>query len=173
MDTRKFAMNYGGFLGLCLVAIALIMWSVGVDEKQSVIPGLLTNGVTIAFIAYAILQYRNIHQDGFISYSQSLKLGTTVAFFSSVILAFYQFLYISYLNPEALSEVMKITEQAMLEANPEVSDEELDMALEMTGKFMQPHWVMIMGMLGGTFMGFVYSLVISIFVKKDDPNKIA
>jgi len=33
--------------------------------------------------------------------------------------------------------------------------------------------MMIMGMLGGTFMGFLYSLIISIFVKKEDPNLIA
>jgi len=159
-------MNYGAVLGLFLVAIAVIMWSVGADDKQSVIPALLNNGITIAFIAYAIIQYRDINNNGFITYAESLKLGTTVAFFSSIILAFYQFIYISYLDPNSLSEIMKITEQAMLESNPEISDEELDMALQMTSKFMQPHWMMIMGMLGGTFMGFLYSLIISFFTKK-------
>ena len=173
MDTKKFAMNYGAVLGLCLVAFAIIMWSVGADDKQSVIPALLNNGITIGFIAYAIIQYRDINNNGFISYAESLKLGTSVAFFSSIILAFYQFIHISYLDPNALSEIMKITEQAMLESNPEISDEDLDMALEMTSKFMQPHWMMIMGMLGGTFMGFLYSLIISIFVKKEDPTLIA
>ena len=61
----------------------------------------------------------------------------------------------------------------MLEANPEISDQELDLALSMTTKFMQPHWMMIMSVLGGTFMGFLFSLIISIFVKKDNPNEIA
>ena len=173
MDTKKFAMNYGAVLGLVLVAIAIIMWSLGTEDNQSIIPALLNNSITIAFIAYAIIQYRDINSNGFISYSESLKLGTTVAFFSSIILAFYQFLYISYIDPNALSEIMRVTEQAMLESNPEISDEELDMALQITGKFMQPHWMMIMGMLGGTFMGFLYSLIISIFVKNEDPNLIA
>jgi len=68
---------------------------------------------------------------------------------------------------------LNITEQAMLEANPEISDQELDLALSMTTKFMQPHWMMIMSVLGGTFMGFLFSLIISIFVKKDNPNEIA
>ena len=173
MDARKFAMNYGTVLGLFLIAIALIMWVVGADDKQSIIPALLNNGITIAFIAYAIIQYRDINNNGVISYASSLKLGTTIAFFSSVILSFYSVIFISYIDTEALSEVMKMTEQTLLEANPEISDEKLDMALEMTGKFMQPHWMMIMGVLGGTFMGFLYCLVISIFVKKEDPNLIA
>ena len=63
-------------------------------------------------------------------------------------------------------------EQVLLEANPEISDEMLDLQLEMAARFMQPHWMMIMGVLGGTFMAFLFSLIISIFVKKEDPNLI-
>ena len=172
MDTKKFAMNYGAVLGLCLVALAVIMWSIGIDDKQSFIPGLLNNGLIIAFISYAIIQYRDINNNGLISYASSLKLGTTIAFFSSVIFSFYSVIYILYINTEVLNEVMKLTEQTMLEAQPEISDNDLDLALQMASKFMQPHWVMIMGMLSGTFMGFLYCLIISIFVKKEDPNLI-
>ena len=173
MDTRKFAMNYGAVLGLCLVLIALLFWVLGVDEQQSVIPSILNNVVIIGFLVYAIMQYRDNVNNGFISYGASLKLGTTVAFFSSVIMAFYTFIYITYLNPDFLANILNMTEQAMLEANPETSDQELDLALSITTKFMQPHWMMIMGVLGGTFMGFLFSLIISIFLKKENPNEIA
>ena len=47
MDTRKFAMNYGAVLGLCLALIALLLWVLGVDEQQSVIPSVLNNVVII------------------------------------------------------------------------------------------------------------------------------
>ena len=70
-----------------------------------------------------------------------------------------------------MNEILQQAEQAILESNPEISDEELDLALEMTNKFVQPHWMLILGVLGGTFMGFIYSLIISIFVKKDNPKK--
>ena len=172
MDTRRFAMNYGAVLGSLMVALALLMYVFGIDEKESFIPSILNNGVTILFISYAIVQYRDNHENGYISYQKSLKLGTTVAFFSSIILAFYTFLFITYINPDALSEINKTTEQAILQSDPEISDEELDLALSITAKFMQPHWLMIMGTLGGTFMGFVYSAIISIFIKNPDPNKI-
>ena len=173
MDTRKFAMNYGAVLGLCLMLIALLFWALGVDEQQSVIPSILNNVVIIGFLVYAIMQYRDNVNNGFISYSASLKLGTTVAFFSSVIMAFYTFIYITYLNPDFLANILSMTEQAMLETNPEISDQELDLTLSMTTKFMQPHWMMIMSVLGGTFMGFLFSLIISIFLKKENPNEIA
>ena len=172
MDSRKFAMNYGAALGLCLMLIALLFWVLGVDEQQSVIPSILNNVIIIGFLVYAIILYRDNMNNGYISYGASLKLGTTVAFFSSVIMAFYTFIYITYLNPDFLANILNMTEQAMLEANPEISDQELDLGLSWTAKFMQPHWMMIMGALGGTFMGFLFSLIISIFVKKENPNEL-
>ena len=172
MNSRKFAMNYGAVLGLCLVAIASVMWSFGVDKSGSMLPTFLNNGLIIAGIAYTIIQFRDTENRGFISYGDSLKLGTSVAFFSSVILAFYTFIFINYISPNTLNEILVQAEQAILESNPEISDDELDLALEMTNKFVQPHWMLILGVLGGTFMGFMYSLIISIFVKKDNPNEI-
>ena len=172
MDTRKFAMNYGTVLGVFLVLIALLLWFFGVDEKQSVIPSILNNMVIFGFIVYSISQYRDNINNGFISYSESLKLGTTVSFFSSIIMAFYTFIYVTYLSPDMLADILKMTEQSVLQSNPEVSEEDLDFALEMTGKFLQPHWLMIMGVLSGTFMGFLYSLIVSFFVKRPDPEKI-
>jgi hypothetical protein len=129
MDTRKFAMNYGAVLGLCLMLIALLFWALGVDEQKSAIPWFLNQAIVIGMLAYAIMQYRDNVNNGFISYNESLKLGTTVAFFSSVIMAFYTVLYISYLNPEFLANLLNMTEQAMLEAKPEISDEQLDYVL--------------------------------------------
>jgi len=172
MDTRKFGMNYGALLGGCLVLVSLIIWILGIDEQKSVVPSILNNLLIIGFIIYSISLYRDNFNNGFISYYEALKLGTTVAFFSSVLVAFYTFIYITYLNPEMLDNILNMTEQSILQSSPEISDEELDLALEMTSRFTQPHWLMIMGVLSGTFMGFLYSLVISFFLKKTDPDKI-
>ena len=151
-------MNYGTVLGFCLILIALLYWILGIEEQQSVIPSILNNIVIIGFLVYAISYYRDNANNGFISYAESLKLGTSVAFFSSVIMALYTFIYITYLNPDMLANIMNMTEQAMLESDPDISDQQLDLVLSMTSKFMQPHWLMIMGVLGGTWMGFLWSI---------------
>lgn len=173
MDFRRFSMNYGAILGLFLIVIALTVWLLGIDEQQSVIPSILNNMVIIGFLVYVITIYRDNYNGGFISYSKSLKLGTSVAFFSSVIMAFYSLVYIMYLEPDMLNKVLKTTEQAVLQTNPEISEEELELALSMTSKLFQPHWLMIMGVLSGTFMGFFFSSIISFFVKKKDLNQIS
>ena len=55
-------------------------------------------------LSFSIMQYRDNINNGYISYSHSLKLGTTVAFFSSVIMALYTFFYMTYLNPDMVAE---------------------------------------------------------------------
>tara|TARA_Y100000589_G_C26937401_1_gene540908 strand:- start:200 stop:784 length:585 start_codon:yes stop_codon:yes gene_type:complete len=82
-------------------------------------------------------------------------------------MAFYTIVYAKYLDPDMLSNILKMTEQSVLQSNPEISEDELDLALEMTSKLTQPHWIMIMSVLGGTFMGFFLSLFISFFTKKE------
>ena len=91
-------------------------------------------------------------------------------FFASVILAFYTFIFVTFINPEYLENILKVAEQEILNSDPEISDENLDMALSMPQKMLQPQWMITLSVLGGTFMGFFYSLIISFFVKKEDSN---
>ena len=160
MEIRKFAMNQGTVLGLILALIASVFWMIGIDERESIIQSLINNLLIIGFLSYSIINYRNSIGNGFITYSNYLKLGTSIAFFSSVIMAFYTFMYITYLNPEMLVNISNMTEQSILQTTPEASEEELEMALEISSKLTQPHFLMIYAVLGGTFMGFLWSIVI-------------
>lgn len=170
---RRFAMNYGTVLGLCLILVSLVLWVLDFDDTKSLVPSILNNITIIGFLVYGIIQFRDNINNGFISYSSSLKLGTTIAFFSSVIMAFYSVIYLNYLNPETLSNLLNMTEQTLLEANPEITDEMLDSQLDMVARFMQPHWMMILGVLSGTFTGFLFSSIASIFLKRNNPNEIS
>tara|TARA_B110000240_G_C13281323_1_gene360197 strand:+ start:136 stop:657 length:522 start_codon:yes stop_codon:yes gene_type:complete len=172
MDTRKFAMNYGAYLGLALVVVSFLVYLFGLEEQKSILPSLLNNFLMIGAIVYSITSYRDKFNKGFISYSNSLKLGTSVVFFASVVLAFYTFIFVTFINPDYLLNIINIAEQEILNSNPEISDEELDMALTMTQKMLQPQWMSTLSVLGGTFMGFFYSLIVSFFVKKENENLI-
>ena len=165
-------MNYGAYLGLGLVLISFTVYILGLEEQKSIIPSLLNNFLIIGAIAYSVTIYRDNFNNSFVSYSQSLKIGTSVVFFASVILAFYTYIFVTFINPEYLENIIKIAEQEILNSDPEISDEDLDLALSMTQKMLQPQWMSTLSVLGGTFMGFFYSLIISFFVKKDDPNFI-
>jgi hypothetical protein len=172
MDTRKFAMNYGAYLGLALVMISVIVYFLGLEEQKSIIPSLINNFLIIGSISYSVIIFRDNFNNGLISYSDSLRLGTSVVFFASVILAFYTYIFVTFINPEYLKNIINLAEQEILNSNPEISDDDLDLALSMTQKMLQPQWMATLSIIGGTFMGFFYSLIISFFVKKEDPNLI-
>ncbi|MDG2139537.1 MAG: DUF4199 domain-containing protein, partial [Flavobacteriales bacterium] len=159
-------------LGLGLIVISFTVYFLGLEEQKSIIPSLLNNFLIIGAITYSIIMYRDNLNNGLISYSISLKIGTSVVFFASVILAFYTYIFVAFINPEYLENIIKIAEQEILNSDPEISDEDLDLALSMTQKMLQPQWMATLSVLGGTFMGFFYSLIISFFVKKEDPNLI-
>ena len=173
MEIRKFAMNHGTVLGLILALIALVFWMIGIDEQESMLPFLINNLLIIGFFYYSITNYRDGIGNGFIAYSSSLKLGTSIAFFYSVIMAFYTFIYMTYLNPDFLIDFYKITEQSLLQSKPDISDEELDMALEILSNVMQPHFLMILVVLYRTFMGFFLSAILSFFIRRTDINNLA
>ena len=172
MNTRRFAMNYGAVLGLCLVAIASVMWSFGVDEFQSKMPFYLNTMIIIIMLVYSIVNFRDTENDGFISYGESLKLGTSVAFFSTLITSFYGIIFLYFINTEYIPRALDIVEQILLKQDPNISDEDLDMGMRFVSKLYKPHWLMLWGIIKGTFGGFFLSLIISFFTKKEDPNVI-
>ena len=172
MNSRKFAMNYGAILGSCLVAIATLMWSFGLASGLH-IPFLLNNGLVIFGIAYTIINFRDTENNGFISYSESVRLGTSIAFFSALILAFYTFVFMRFVGSETNILVSMKAEavEAILLQNLELEEEEK--SLNLIDKIFTLKWWIIGGTLAHTLIGFIYSLVISIFVKKDNTNEIA
>lgn len=173
MGTRSFAMNYGGVLGLFLVLLAIILYVLGVDEKESMLPSILNNIVIILGITYSIIQFRDLQNNGIINYSTSLKLGVSVAFFSSVILTLYTYIFINFIHPEYLNEMLEYTEQAILQTDPDISESDIESALSATKKVFAPQWIIPLGILGGTLMGAIYSLIISFFVKREDNNQLS
>ena len=60
--------------------------------------------------------------------------------------------------------------QENMEAQGTMSEEQLEMGLSWTRKMMQPLPLFIFGIIGSGIMGFIFSLIISVFLKRDNPN---
>ena len=163
-------MIYGAYLGIALIVVSLLGHLFGLEEQKSILISLLNNFLMIGAIFYSVITCRDKFNNGFISYANSLKLGTSVAFFASVILAFYKFFFLSITNPDFAINYLNIFEQHILSSKPEILDEELDIMLKIMGKLLQPNWMATLLVLAATFFGFFYSIVISFFVAKENKN---
>jgi hypothetical protein len=161
----KHLTNWGGILGLALIGISLVLYLLDMTEASW---AQWVNYAVIAAIVYIGTQVKRTSQDGVLSYGQGLSTGVGIAFFGSILVAFYTFVFLSFIDPDMLQELILRTEDEMY--NQGLPDDQVEMAMSMTKKFMQPGPMAAMVVLSYTFVGFLISLATSAILKKEgDP----
>ncbi len=65
-----------------------------------------------------------------------------------------------------IQRILDSTQQNLVEKG--MSDDQIEMAMDYTRTFMTPIWLFTFSVLGTTLMGFIFSLFISIFMKKEE-----
>lgn len=161
----KHVMNWGAILGFVLIAISLAFYLVGMTESKAV--QWLSYGV-IAAVIYVATKAKKDTNGGFISYGQGLGTGTAVAFFASVLVAFYTYLFFTFIDVDMIEEMLLRTEDELYAQG--LPDDQVEMAMSMTKKFMLPGPMAAMVVLTYTIVGFIISLITSALLKKEDTS---
>lgn len=156
-------MNWGGILGLVLIAYSLVLYML--DANESSAAQWVSYGFIAAGIFVATKAKRDGEQNGIMSYGQGLGIGVGVAFFASVLVAAYTFVFFGFIDPDMLEEMILRTENEMYDQG--LPDDQVEMAMEMTRKFMMPGPMAAMVVLTYTFVGFIISLITSAILKKE------
>ncbi len=161
-DLYKNGLNYGLILGLAFVVFTMIMVSFKIFNNNY---SLLAN---VAFTAVAVyfgnVALRDKMQGGYLSYARSLGSGTFIGLVAGVLLAIFIYIFYSMISPESLQEMYQIAEQQMLEQG--IPEDQLDMAMSMTKKFMTPGFMAFSTVFNLVFCSFLVSLVVSAVVKR-------
>ena len=164
----KSAMNYGAMLGIVLIAVSLIFYLL--DITDSTISTITTSVVTLGGIYYIQIHYRMNVLGGYMSYGEALGVGTVSMIFASVISAFYLYIFLTFIDASQIDIAMEQAYNDMVERGME--EEQINQAMEFSTMLMTPGMMAVMGFLGSAFFGFIFSLITSIFTKKQDPSII-
>ena len=156
--------NYGAIMGAILISISILSYML--DMSQSFVIGLINYVILATLLFYFAKKYRDDVNDGSISYGRAYGVSVLTALFASIILGFYTFLFFKLIAPEAIDKMLIEVEEKLIQQNPNMPEDQLEMAINMTKKFMNPAMMFISTILGFTFMGALFSLITSIFVKK-------
>ncbi len=162
----KNSMTYGLIMGVALVALSLITYIAGIVKPPFWV-SLLNWAIFIGFIIYGTTKYRDDVLGGSISYGNALGFSVLICIFGSIISTFYMLLFITVIDPDFISKLLEITEEELL--NKGMSEDQIEAGMAMTKKFMNPAIMTISGFFGSVFMGTIFSLITSIFIKKDKP----
>ncbi len=158
----KSSLSYGLFLGIALVIISVLYYATGNTFNKSA--QWVTYAVMIAGVIIAQLQFRKL-LDGVMSYGQALGVGVLTMLFASVITGFFTYLLYAVIDP-SLQDQLRIAMEEQIVRQGNVSEEQLDMAVELASKFKNPAVMFFMNILAGAFVGLLISLLTSIFTQK-------
>lgn len=175
MENQKSALmpslSAGLILGIALVVYSLVLYVADVNENVWL--ASVSYIITAVVLYFAIINFRDKLQNGFLSYGKGVGFGALTGFFASILLAIFTYIYVSYIDPTVLDQAIISAEEAILEQNPNIGDDELEQAIGMVEIFTSPVMMAVMTIFWYTMVSVVFSLLISIFAKHEDTNNIA
>jgi hypothetical protein len=93
-----------------------------------------------------------------------------IGLYAGLILAVYMFVFTKYIHPGFIQEMLDISRQAIYDSNANMTDEQMEQALEMSAKFMSPPMMAVWTFVGYLLASAVIGLLASIFLKKEDKS---
>ncbi|PVW14709.1 DUF4199 domain-containing protein [Marixanthomonas spongiae] len=168
-SVKKIGLNYGLILSLLVVGLSVIVYVLGLHLEQPWWQSVLNFVFMTLCIVYGLKAFKN-ESGGFLSLGDALKTGLIIALVSGIIGSVFSYIFITFIEPDFISQMLDTTQEKMIEQNPNMTQEQMDMAMGMTEKFMSP-WIMFaMGMIASLFFGFIISLIAGLIMKQPRPT---
>lgn len=155
----------GLYLGIALIVFSLVTFLLEVDLQSPI--KYISYLVLAIGLYWAIVSFRDKHMGGLIDYKGAFASGFFTGLIASLIGGAFTYVYVQYIDPGIIDQILLQTE-VTLEQNPNMSDEQIEQALEMTESFTSPILMSVFGFLGNLVASTVLSLIIAIFAKREN-----
>ncbi len=175
MENKSFAkglmLNYGTILGFLLVGVSLVPYAMGQlydpNPILGIFLGILEYLTPLVVIYLVIKKFRELN-GGLLTLSEGIKTGLGTALIAGILLAFYNFIFFKFIEPDFFVKLGEVLQAKMVETNPNMSDEQIEMTVEMMSKFSNV-WTMVAStIMKSLFGGLIYSLICGAILKKSE-----
>ncbi len=160
------AVQFGLLTGLAMVVYTLILYLAGVDLHSYW--NLFSYILFIGGLYWGMSSIREKQLEGVMSYGKAFGTGFLITLFAAILLAIYAYFYLQYINPSALAKASAEAENKILASNPNISDADLQKALDMVKIFTNPIMSAVTQFISNLIAGTIFSLIIAIFAKRED-----
>jgi len=162
----KNIMNYGALLGIPLSFLSFC----GLTGYFSYFD-FMTIPCFIIGLYYTTRIFRDKFFNGFMSYGKSLKIGTQISLFASIIVGFVVYLIFT-LHPELKEQTFKLIEDGLLKNG--FKEDTVETFSAMIRQNSSPIQFALSSVFSFTFYGFIFMVILSFFIKKEgDPLQTA
>ena len=156
-------LNYGLILGILSILMSVGIYAMGMIYEQGIAVMLLSFVIMAVVIFLGLKNFKGVN--GSLTLGQALKVGLGIALISAIISVIYNQIFINFIEPDFMENMMKVGEQKMLEQNPNMTDEQLEVAKGMQEKMSSPLIGIAFGIIGSLFFGFIISLIEGLILK--------
>lgn len=164
-NSKSFIINNGVILGVLGILISVTLYAMGMHLDPHWSIGILQFILMIAIIVLGISQFKKAN-GGFLSWGQGVKIGVGIAILSALISVIYNYIFITFVEPDFMAQVMEVQNQKLLDQGR--SQEQIEAANAMTEKFKSPLFASAFGIIGSAIGGFIISAIAAAIMKKSE-----
>ena len=168
-SVKNIAFTYGLLLALFSITISVVAYVTGNHLDKNLWVSIISFLVTTALIIFGIKKFK-VANDGFLSLGEALKVGLAIAVISGIIVAVYNYIFMTAIEPDFINQLMEVSREEMIKQNPNMTEKEMEMALNISKKFMSPGIMSAFAILGSLFTGFIISLIGGLIMKQNRPQ---
>jgi hypothetical protein len=161
-------LNYGLITGGVLIVYSLIMFISDLYLNKAV--SWIGYIFLIGGMVWGTLEYRKKYSNGFLTYGKAFSSCFWIGLIGGIISTIYFFIFIKFIHPGFINEIMDQARANIVTSNPNMSEEQVEQAISMSAKFMSPVMMTIWGFAGYAAISAVLGLIIAIFLKKEDTS---
>ena len=165
VNSKGFIVNNGVILGIVSIVFSLVLYATGSHLKPHWSTSIINAVIFIGAIVLGIKQYKAAN-GGFLSWGQGVKIGVGVSVLGGLIVVIYNYLFMNFIEPDFMSQMMEIQNQAFLDQG--MTEEQIEAANEMTKSFQGPTMIAALGIIGYAIGGFIVAAIVAAIMKKSE-----
>ncbi len=159
---------YGLITGAAMIVFSLIMFLLDLYLNKAV--NWIGYIFLIAGMIWGTLEYRKKYSNGFLTYGKAFSSCFWIGIFAGILSSVYLYVFIQFIHPAFVNELLDQARENMLTAQPDMSEEQVEQALAMSAKFMTPVMMVVWGLAAYAAVSAFIGLILAIFLKKEDPS---
>ena len=166
---KKIAFNYGIIWGLLSIVLSVIAYVTDNHIERPMWLTIAGLAIMVGIFVYGLKAFKS-ENEGYLSVSESLKVGLAISLIAAIIGAIYNYIFITVIEPEYVIQMLEFSSEQMVIQNPDMTQEQIDMAIGITEKMMTPTIMTAMGIIIPLFLGFITSLIAGLIMKVNRPE---
>ena len=166
---KSHILQYGILLGAISVVFNLMLYFLDLHYTQESAVQWVNWFITISVTVLGIYNFRSSNE-GFLALGDALKLGLGIGVIAAFFAIAYTFVLLNYLDPDTIEKTMEITQNKLMDENPEMSQEQLDQIIEMQKKFSGIGVISTVILVMNLVFGFIISLITGLILKRNRPE---